>query len=80
MGSTVVKAVDGLFRVEGGGALPSDPLASVNTGSLEGSNVNPTKALVDMIEASRAWDNQLNLITTARELDDATADLMRLPN
>ena len=79
-GSPISKGLDGLFRVEGGGALPSDPLARVNTGSLEGSNVNPTKALVDMIEASRAWDNQLKLITTARELDDATADLMRLPN
>ena len=80
VGSNIAKGLDGLFRVEGGGALPSDPLARVNTGSLEGSNVNPTKALVDMIEASRAWDNQLKLITTARELDDATADLMRLPN
>jgi flagellar basal-body rod protein FlgF len=78
-GSKILKGLDGLFRVDGGGALPSDPQARVVSGSLEGSNVEATKALVDMIEASRAWDTQLKLITTARELDGATADLMRLP-
>lgn len=77
-GSKVVKGLDGLFRVDGGGALPSDPQAKVVSGSLEGSNVNQTKALVDMIEASRAWDTQLKLITSAKEIDTSTADLMRL--
>ena len=80
VGSNVAKGLDGLFRVVGGGALPADPLARVNSGSLEGSNVNPTKTLVEMVEASRAWDRQLKLITTARELDSATADLMQLPS
>ena len=79
-GSRIVKALDGLFRVEGGGALPADPQARLINGSLEGSNVEATKALVDMIEASRAWDTQLKMITTARELDGAAADLMRLPD
>src|SRR3546814_21106227 len=79
VGSNVAKGLDGLFRVVGGGALPSDPLARVNSGSLEGSNVNPTKALVDMIEASRAWDQQLKPITTTRALDSATDDPMPLP-
>jgi flagellar basal-body rod protein FlgF len=79
-GSRIVKALDGLFRVEGGGALPGDPTAKIASGSLEGSNVDSTKALVDMIEASRAWDTQLKLISTARELDGSAADLMRLPD
>jgi flagellar basal-body rod protein FlgF len=77
-GSKIAKGLDGLFRVDGGGALPSDPQAKVVSGSLEGSNVNQTKALVDMIEASRAWDTQLKLITSAKEIDTSTADLMRL--
>lgn len=77
-GSRIAKGLDGLFRVDGGGALPSDPQAKVVSGSLEGSNVNSTKALVDMIEASRAWDTQLKLITSARDIDASTADLMRL--
>lgn len=80
VGSRIIKALDGLFRVEGGGALPSNLQAKVQSGNLEGSNVDATKALVDMIEASRAWDNQLKLISAAREIDTSAADLMRLPD
>lgn len=78
-GSDIVKGLDGLFRVRGGGALPDDPDARVTSGALEGSNVAATTALVDMIEASRGWDSQLKLISDVRELDTSTADLMRLP-
>lgn len=78
-GSDVVKGIDGLFRVRGGGVLPDDPDVRVITRSLEGSNVSATQALVDMIEASRSWDTQLKLIGDARDMDAATADLMQLP-
>lgn len=79
-GTDVVKGLDGLFRVRGGGALPDDPDARVTGGHLESSNVNATAALVDMIEASRSWDTQLKLISDARDNDAASADLMRLPD
>ncbi len=79
-GSTVSKHIDGLFRVRGGGALPSDLTATVTSGALEGSNVNATSALVDMIDAARSWDTQIKLLTTARDLDTETASLMRLPS
>ena len=78
-GSKIVKGMDGLFRIKGGGTLPDDPEARLETRHLEGSNVSATATLVKMIEASRAWDNQLKLISDAREMDSATADLMRLP-
>ena len=80
VGSRIVKGLDGLFRVEGGGRLPVDGAAKLKSGTIEGSNVNPTKALVDMIEASRSWDNQLKLISAAREIDTSATDLMRLPD
>lgn len=79
-GSQIAKGLDGLFRVKGGGALPEDPNATVKSKALEGSNVEATKALVDMIDASRAWDSQLKLISTAREMDTSATDLMRLPD
>lgn len=79
-GSKIAKGLDGLFRVVDGGTLPSDPEARVKSGSLEGSNVNATQALVDMIDASRSWEMQIKLVTTAKELDSSTADLMRLPD
>ena len=79
-GSQVLKGLDGLFRVKGGGALPEDPNAKVKSKALEGSNVEATSALVDMIDASRAWETQLKLISTAREMDSSATDLMRLPD
>jgi flagellar basal-body rod protein FlgF len=78
-GSDVVKGLDGLFRVKGGGVLPDDPDARVTTRSLESSNVSATEALVKMIEASRSWDTQLKLLGDARDMDAATADLMSMP-
>ncbi len=79
-GSHVAKGLDGLFRVQGGGALPSDPQARLIPASLESSNVNTSLTLIDMIEASRSWDMQLQLITSARDMDASAADLMRLPS
>jgi flagellar basal-body rod protein FlgF len=80
-GSQIVKRTDGLFQVMGdGGALPSDPTARIVPQSLEGSNVQVSDTLIQMIEASRAWDTQLQLVTSARDLDTSAADLMRLPN
>jgi flagellar basal-body rod protein FlgF len=79
-GSRIQKGVDGLFRVLDGGALPSDPDARLTPQSLEGSNVNTSQTLIDMIEASRAWDTQLQLVSNAREMDTSAADLMRLPS
>ena len=80
IGSKIIKGMDGLFRVKGGGILPDDPEARVMTGHIEGSNVSATATLVQMIEASRSWDTQLKLISSARDMDSATTDLMRLPD
>lgn len=75
----LTKGLDNLIRLPGGGVLPDDPDARLAARSLEGSNVDTTAALVEMIEASRSFDTQMRLISTARELGDAASDLMRLP-
>ncbi len=80
LGTPIAKGLDGLFRVKGGGVLAPDPDAQVTTGYLEQSNVSATQALVDMIDAGRSWDMQLKLITSARDLDSSSAELMRLPD
>ncbi|HEX7853609.1 MAG TPA: flagellar basal body rod protein FlgF [Sphingobium sp.] len=77
-GSAIAKGTDGLFREANGGALPQDPLASVTSGSVEGSNVNSTEALVQMIEASRAYEGQIKMISTAKDIDNSGVSLMRL--
>ena len=77
-GSTVKKGIDGLFHVDGGGTLPSDPDATLTAKSLEGSNVNASATLVDMIDASRSWEAQVKMLTTAQDLDKSTASLMQI--
>jgi len=77
-GSSIAKTTDTLFREVNGGALPQDPEATVTSGALEGSNVNATMALVQMIEASRAWEHQIKMIDTAKDIDAGGASLMRL--
>lgn len=79
-GSRIAKGDDGLFREVSGGTLPADPLARVTPESLESSNVNATQMLVQMIDASRAWETQVKMIDTARKLDDSGASLMQLPS
>jgi flagellar basal-body rod protein FlgF len=77
-GSSIAKGTDNLFRELNGGALPQDPMATVVGGSLEGSNVEATSALVQMIEASRSWETQVKMIDTAKEIDNSGTSLMRL--
>ena len=77
-GSPVSKGLDGLFRVEGGGILPGDEAATVKVGALEQSNVKTTEVLVDMIDAQRLFAMRSKLISTAREIDESGAQLMRL--
>ena len=77
-GSTILKDVDGFLRVPNGGALPDDPTAGLIVGALEGSNVNTATALVQMIEAQRAFEQRARIISTASELDQAGSRLMSL--
>jgi flagellar basal-body rod protein FlgF len=77
-GTQIVKAVDGLFRVPGDGTLPADLDARVETGSLEQSNVNSAQMLVEMIENQRLFDMRTKLLTTAKDLDEGGASLMRI--
>lgn len=79
-GSQTRKGLDNLLHVDGGGALPRDLNAKVATGALEGSNVNLTQALVDMIENQRSYEVQANLLRETKNLDESSAQLLRLPS
>jgi flagellar basal-body rod protein FlgF len=67
---------DGLFRTPE--PLAPDPLARVATGTVERSNVEPTAVLVDLIEQSRGFEMQAKLLSSAREMDERSAALMRV--
>ena len=78
-GSDTVKGLDNLLKVRGGGVLPDDADAKVTSGALEGSNVNMTQALVDMITNQRAFEVQANLMKEAKTMDESSTSVMRLP-
>jgi flagellar basal-body rod protein FlgF len=77
-GTRIEKDLAGQFRAPGGGVLPTDENARVEAGALEGSNVSPTQVLVEMVEAQRLYDMRAKLLTTAREVDEGGASLMRM--
>ncbi|NYT41728.1 flagellar basal-body rod protein FlgF [Sphingomonas sp. R-74633] len=79
-GSQTAKGLDNLLHVKGGGVLPEDMDAKVASGSLEQSNVNLTQALVDMIENQRAYEVQAGMLKDAKNMDESSASLMRMPS
>jgi flagellar basal-body rod protein FlgF len=60
------------------GTLPQDDDARLTPGALEQSNVDPTQVLVEMVEAQRLFDMRTKVASTAREVDEKSASLMRL--
>lgn len=77
-GSSIDKGLDGLFRVQGGGVLPQDEEARLMIGSLEQSNVDPTRILVEMVEAQRLFEIRTKVVSQAREVDESSSALMRI--
>lgn len=81
VGSKIEKGLDGLFRVangQPGGVLPQDEEARLMVGSLEQSNVDPTRILVEMVEAQRLFDMRTKVVSQAKEIDESSASLMRI--
>ncbi len=77
-GAPIAKGLDGLFRDRNGGTLAPDPDATVRQGAVEGSNVNVSATLIDMIEASRDWDMQVKMMSSAQDIDKASTGLMSI--
>lgn len=61
----LVRGDDGLFRLKNGTAAPADPLVNVAGGALEGSNVSPVDAMVNMISLARSFETQMSLLKNA---------------
>jgi flagellar basal-body rod protein FlgF len=65
--SDLVKSPDGLFRTRSGDPADADPSVKVVDGTLEGSNVNVVEAMVGMIAASRQFELQMKMLSTAEQ-------------
>ena len=67
-GSRTVKGLDNLLHVRGGGALPADLDARVQTGALEQSNVDMVEEMVNLISAQRSYEINSRVISSADEM------------
>ncbi len=57
---------------------PADANATMVAGALEGSNVNAVEAMVGMIAASRQFEQQMKLLTTAETNDKTASQLLSM--
>jgi len=76
----LAKTVDGFVRPVDGSVPTPDNRTLLLSGFLEGSNVKSVDELVSGIEQSRAYEINVKFVTTAKEIDEATASLMRMPS
>ena len=61
----LVRGGDGLFRLKSGEPAPLDERVRLTSGTLEGSNVNVTDAMVNLISLARQFEMQVKLLQTA---------------
>jgi flagellar basal-body rod protein FlgF len=74
----LVRGDDGLFRMKDGSSAAPDPAVVVAGGALEGSNVNPVDAMVNMIGLARSFDTQMNLLKNAENNAAKASQLLAL--
>jgi len=76
--SSLRKGGDGLFQTQAGQAAPEDPAVVLESGALEGSNVNPIHSMIDMLENSRQFEMQTKLIQTVDQDRNAANQILLL--
>ncbi|WP_310564392.1 flagellar basal-body rod protein FlgF [Hydrogenophaga sp.] len=74
----LLRGADGLFRAAAGDTLDADATARVQSGALEGSNVNPIEAMVGMIAVARQFEVQMRMLQNGEKNDQTAAQLLSL--
>ena len=69
------RGTDGLFRAADGD-LPADPTARLQSGALEGSNVNAIGPMVSMISAARQFEQQMKSLKAAEDKEQSATKLL----
>lgn len=75
--STLQKQSDGLMHTTDGSTPDQDNNVTLVSGTLEGSNVNPTNELVQMISLERQYDLQSKSIKTSEDDADSSLKLLQ---
>ena len=74
----LMRGEDGLFRQLSGAPAPQDPSIRVESGAIEGSNVNSVHEMVAMIDIQRQYEMQVKMMKSAEEADRASSGLLRI--
>ena len=75
--ANVVHGLDGYLHTKSGPFPAVDATVKLSSNTLENSNVSAVDSMVDLIQNQRAYEMQIKLIGTAKELDTETSKLMR---
>ena len=73
------KDINGLFRHK----TPNQPYeadasVSIQTGAIEGSNVNAVGEMTALIDLQRQFEMQVKMMSTAEEMDKSSDSLLRM--
>ncbi|MEQ8662139.1 MAG: flagellar basal body rod C-terminal domain-containing protein, partial [Gammaproteobacteria bacterium] len=72
------KGADGLLRLADGSSALPDAGVRVASGALEGSNVNSVEEMVSIITHARNYEMAVKAMSTAQQMDAASARLLNL--
>jgi flagellar basal-body rod protein FlgF len=70
------KGADGLLRLKSGAKAPLDETVTVQSGTLESSNVNAAQSLVNMINLQRLYEFQIKSMNSADTNEQSAERLM----
>ena len=78
--SPLLRREDGLFKNSAGDGqdiTPGPQKPGLTPGALEGSSVNAMNIMVKLIDQSRAFEQQINMIKEAKTTDEAGASMLK---
>lgn len=76
--SELTKGKDGMFRLRSGDPAPTDDKVQLLGGAIEGSNVNPAEAMVDLIASARQYEMHMKMVQSAQDDDRGANQLLSL--
>ncbi len=76
--TNLIRGDDGLFKTKDGQPVDADPVVTVVSGTLEGSNVSPVDGLVTMINLARQFELQMKLLTDAESNEAKASQILNL--
>ncbi len=74
--ANLIRGADGLFRQSNVQPAAADANVRLVTGALEGSNVNPAEALVNMVSLSRQFEMNMRTLRAAQDNDTSATKVI----